>query len=230
MADSLEENFVLEGTTVSVDSDSQIDEQESSLGQGKAQSSKPTTTAPSKKRNFREMSSSLPDSAEKKLQVLQEAFPLLNVESEQILHFTEEGSTDEPISLLHRSQKLLRKKEKMLVFTYSQQRVLEILESHRDLSPYGIIFHGTGRKKEQLEKIRSNLKSTSSCVVVGVASRLAQFHAENLVPNVKIIAIDCLRTDAKKMNTLTYNESKLALKNLLQSITGNFDKIKFLIF
>jgi hypothetical protein len=200
MGDTLDENFVLGAAAFSDDE-------------------KPTKTSQNpRKRKMREALSASSDSADGQRQIFQEALPDVNAEN---FRFFDKTSS----SLLRDSNDDIRKifadeNSKILVITSSANRVTDLLASDdfATSSPLALQFHGTGRKQEQLQKMRKDIRSDNFKTIIGVSARIARFVEEEVInlASFHLIAID-ISIDAKKFNTLSQRESKQALNDIFTS-------------
>jgi hypothetical protein len=102
-----------------------------------------------------------------------------------------------------------------LVVTSSMKRLSEISEV-ADRKNLKLEMHGTGRKQEQLNKMRKDIKSGKFNAIAGVSARIASFVEDGTIEieKVSLVLIDST-LDAKKFNTLTQPESNKALKEIV---------------
>ena len=201
MGDNLEENYVL----------------------GEVSDREEVAPKPSRKRNIRELLSASAGSAEGQRQTFQEALPA--VDAENFRFFDKDLAADSLVTSNSEIGNIFKKKtSKVLVLTSSAKRVADLsaveFTSHRPLT---LQFHGTGRKQEQLTKMRNEIQAGKFQTLVGVTARIARFVEEGVIDLQKydLIAID-IAIDAKKFNTLSQQESKQALAEIFKAVSTSF--------
>ena len=196
MGDNLEENFVLGGDE---------SEQETLAVQ-----------PPQKKRKLRETLGKSEQSAEGQREMMEAALPSVDLEN---FRFFEKDATAESLasSNVEIGSFFQDDGARILVLTSSAKRVTDLAESAEfaKFKPLALQFHGTGRKQEQLAKMRKDIQSGKSRVLIGVSARVARFVEEDVIDlaDFALIAIDTA-VDAKNFNTLSQQESKQALAEI----------------
>ena len=213
MGDSLEENFQLGGAYSDADDQSSPRE---TLGKA----------VPKKKRNLRELAAASSGASETQRQIFENA---LGISAANFRFLASEKSLAK--SSNPELAKLFRdKKANILVLTASAKRVADLAESadFAARSPLVLQFHGTGRKQEQLSKMRKDIASCEDGsgakfkTVIGVSARIARF-VEDAAINLDAFALIAIDTtvDFKNLNTLSQRESKQALLDIFASRTAS---------